>query len=122
VDAVISSLAIHHLNDARKQELIGEIRDHLVPGGWFVNYDPLSTSDPVVEAAWHRVADRRDPAAADKRAHRSPEEQMRWENHTRYMAPLDQQVACLRAAGFEGADVYWRELDYAISAGRRPAS
>jgi SAM-dependent methyltransferase len=121
VDAMISSLAIHHLNDARKRELFGEIRDRLVPGGWFLNYDPVTTPDPVVQEAWHRVEDRRDPSAADKRQHRSPEEQLRWENHTRYMIALDPQVAYLREAGFEGVDVYWRELDYAIYGGRRPA-
>jgi len=122
VDAVISSLAVHHLNDGRKQELFREILGHLTRGGWFVNYDPVRTGDPVVEAAWHRVEDRRDPSAADKRQHRSPEEQLRWENHTRYMIPLDQQVAYLREAGFEGVDVYWRELDYVIYGGRRPAA
>src|SRR5215469_18575379 len=58
VDAVISSMAIHHLNDARKQELFGEILARLAPGGWFLNYDPVSTPDPVVQAAWHRVEDR----------------------------------------------------------------
>jgi ubiquinone/menaquinone biosynthesis C-methylase UbiE len=120
VEAVISSMAIHHLNDARKLELFGEIRDRLVPGGWFLNYDPVTTSDPVVQDAWHRVADRRDPSAAGQRQHRSPEEQLRWENHTRYMIALDPQVAYLREAGFEGVDVYWKELDYAIYGGRRP--
>jgi len=122
VDAVVTSLAVHHLNDARKRELFGEILDHLVPSGWFLNYDPVATADPVVQAAWHRVEDRRDASAADKRNHRTPEEQLRWENHTRYMVPLDSQVADLREAGFEGVDVYWRELDYAIYGGRRPAA
>jgi tRNA (cmo5U34)-methyltransferase len=122
VDAVVTSLAVHHLNDARKRELFREILDHLVPGGWFLNYDPVTTTDPVVQAAWHRVEDRRDESAAEKRSHRSPEEQLRWENHTRYLIPLDQQVAYLREAGFEGVDVYWRELDYAIYGGRRPSA
>jgi tRNA (cmo5U34)-methyltransferase len=120
-DAVVTSLAVHHLNNDRKRELFREILDHLAPGGWFLNYDPVTTADPVVQAAWHRVEDRRDASAAGKRNHRSPEEQLRWENHTRYMIPLDPQVAYLREAGFEGADVYWRELDYAIYGGRRPA-
>jgi tRNA (cmo5U34)-methyltransferase len=120
VDAVISSLAVHHLNDARKRQLFREIHGHLAPGGWFLNYDPVRTDDPIVEAAWHRVEDRRDPSAADKRHHRSPEEQLRWENHTRYMIPLEPQVAYLREAGFDGVDVYWRELEYVIYGGRRP--
>jgi tRNA (cmo5U34)-methyltransferase len=121
VDAVVTSLAVHHLNDDRKVELFREILGQLVPGGWFLNYDPVATADPVVQAAWHRVEDRRDASAAGKRDHRSPEEQLRWENHTRYMIPLDRQVAYLREAGFDGVDVYWRELDYAIYGGRRPA-
>jgi len=120
VDAVISSMAIHHLPDGRKRRLLGEILDHLAPGGWFLNYDPVAAADPVVQAAWERVEDRRDPAAADKRRHRTPEEQLRWENHVRYIVAIEPQVSFLREAGFEGVDVYWRELDYAIYGGRRP--
>ncbi len=122
VDAVITSLAVHHVTDARKQELFGEIRAHLVPGGWFLNYDPVAAGDPVIEEAWHRAEDRRDPSAAHKRSHRSAEEQLRYENHVRYMIPLEPQVAYLRAAGFEGVDVYWKELDYVIYGGRRPVT
>jgi tRNA (cmo5U34)-methyltransferase len=122
VDAVISSLSVHHFNDTRKQTLFAEILRHLAPGGWYLNYDPVTPPDPVVEEAWLRAGDRRDPAAADKRAHRTPEEQFRYENHVRYMIPLDPQVGFLRAAGFEGVDVYWKELDFVIYGGRRPAS
>ena len=120
VRAVVTSLAVHHLNDQRKQELFADIGAHLVPGGWFLNYDPVKPPDPVTEEAWLRAGDRRDPEAAHKRAHRSHEEQLRYENHVRYMIPLDTQVAFLRAAGFEGVDVYWKELDYVIYGGRRP--
>jgi tRNA (cmo5U34)-methyltransferase len=120
VDAVISSLCVHHLNDARKQTLFSEILDHLAPGGWYLNYDPVMPPDPVVAQAWLRAGDRRDPDAAGKRAHRTPEEQFRFENHVRYMIPLDPQVGFLRAAGFEGVDVYWKELDFVIYGGRRP--
>ena len=122
VGAVISSLSVHHLNDERKQTLFGEIFAHLAPGGWYLNYDPVAPPDPVVEEAWLRAGDRRDPSAAKKRAHRTHEEQFRYENHVRYMIPLDPQVAFLRAAGFEGVDVFWKELDYVIYGGRRPLS
>ena len=74
----------------------------------------------MVEEAWQRAGDRRDPSAADKRHHRTPEEQFRYENHVRYMIPLDWQVGFLRAAGFEGVDVFWKELDFVIYGGRRP--
>jgi SAM-dependent methyltransferase len=118
--AIISSLCVHHLPDQRKQELFGEILARLAPGGWYLNYDPVTSEDPVVEAAWQRANERLDPAAAAKRSHRSPEEQLRYENHVRYMSPLAPQLQFLRAAGFEGVDVYWKELDYVIYGGRRP--
>jgi tRNA (cmo5U34)-methyltransferase len=122
VDAVISSLSVHHLRDERKQSLFAEIRARLAPGGWYLNYDPVLPPDPVVEEAWLRATDRRDPAAAHKRHHRTPEEQFRYENHVRYMIPLDPQVGFLRAAGFEGVDVFWKELDFVIYGGRRRLS
>jgi tRNA (cmo5U34)-methyltransferase len=120
VDAVISSLSVHHLNDARKQSLFAEILAHLAPGGWYLNYDPVAPPDPAVEEAWLRAGDRQDPAAAAKREHRSPEEQFRYENHVRYMIPLEAQLGFLRAAGFEGVDVFWKNLSYVIYGGRRP--
>jgi tRNA (cmo5U34)-methyltransferase len=122
VKAAISSLSVHHLNDVRKQTLFAEIRSHLAPGGWYLNYDPVVPPDAVVEEAWLRAGDRRDPSGAHKRHHRTHEEQFRYENHVRYMVPLDQQVGYLRAAGFEGVDVFWKELDFVIYGGRRPIS
>jgi tRNA (cmo5U34)-methyltransferase len=121
VDAVVTSMCIHHLPDHRKQGLFAEILDRLAPGGWYVNYDPVSSPDPVVEATWERLNDRDDPEAAHKRQHRTPQEQSRYENHVRYMIPLDRQLDYLRTAGFRGVDVYWKHLENVIYAGRRPA-
>jgi tRNA (cmo5U34)-methyltransferase len=119
-DAVISSLAVHHVNDERKQSLFAEIFAHLVPGGWYLNYDPVKPPDPVVEEAWLRAGDRRDPSAEHRRQHMTDEEKLRYANHVRYMIPLEPQVGFLRAAGFEGVDVFWKELDFVIYGGRRP--
>ena len=110
-----------HLRDERKLELFREILRHLAPEGWFLNYDPVRPPDPVVGESWSRATDRRDPEAAHKREHRTHDEQFRYENHVRYMIPLEPQLGFLRAAGFEGVDVYWKELDYVIYGGRRPA-
>jgi tRNA (cmo5U34)-methyltransferase len=120
VDAIITSLSIHHLTDARKQSLFGEIYARLAAGGWYLNYDPVTAPDRIVEAAWQRVNDRDDPDSAHKREHRSHSEQERWENHVRYMIPLPQQLDYLRAAGFEGIDVYWKYMENVIYGGRRP--
>ena len=120
LDAVVSSMCVHHLPDERKQGLFAEIFDHLAPGGWYLNYDPVRAEDPLVEATWQRVSEHDDPAAADRRRHRSPLDQARWENHLRYIVPLDQQLGYLRSAGFEGIDVYWKQLENVIYGGRRP--
>lgn len=121
LEAVISSLCVHHLPDDRKQALFGEIFERLAPGAWYLNYDPVAAADPAVEEAWLRVQDRRDPEAAHKRAHRSPEEQARWDNHVRHIIALQPQLDALVAVGFEAVDAYWKELDHVIFGGRRPA-
>jgi tRNA (cmo5U34)-methyltransferase len=121
LDAVITSLCVHHLPDERKQALFAEIFARLAPGGWYLNYDPVSAPDPVVEATWERVNDVGDPEAAARRANRTPLEQARWDNHVRYIVPLGPQLEYLRSAGFEGIDVYWKQLEHVIYGGRRPA-
>jgi tRNA (cmo5U34)-methyltransferase len=121
LDAVVTSMCVHHLPDGRKQGLFAEIFDHLVPGGWYLNYDPVRADDPVVQATWERVSDHADPDAAARRRHRTPSEQAHWDNHVRYIIPLGQQLGYLRAAGFDGIDVYWKELENVIYGGRRPA-
>lgn len=118
--AVISSLCVHHLPDERKRALFGEIFDRLLPGGWYLNYDPVRADDPMVEAAWTRAGDAFDPEAAAKRAHRTPEEQARWDNHVRHIVALEPQLAFLREVGFVAVDAYWKELDHAIFGGCRP--
>ena len=120
LDAVVTSMCVHHLPDERKQGLFTEIFERLVPGGWYLNYDPVRAEDPVVEAAWQRTSDLDDPEAASRRRHRTPEEQARWENHIRYIIPLAQQLGYLRSAGFSGIDVYWKQLDNVIYGGCRP--
>ena len=122
VDAVVTSLCVHHLTDDRKQGLFAGIYDHLAPGGWYLNYDPVTSADAVVEATWERVNDRIDPDAAAKRRHRSPQEQARHQNHLRYIMPLAPQLEYLRSAGFEGVDAYWKQLEYVIYGGRRPVA
>jgi SAM-dependent methyltransferase len=120
LDAVVTSMCVHHLPDERKRGLFAEIFDHLIPGGWYLNYDPVGAPDPVAAAAWERAGDRDDPGAAARRQHRTPVDQARWENHVRYIIPLAPQLDYLRAAGFEGIDVYFKQLEHVIYGGRRP--
>jgi len=121
LDAVVTSMCIHHLPDERKRGIFAEIYDHLTPGGWYLNFDPVRAEDPLVEAAWERVNDQEDPEMAAKHAHRTPEEQARWDNHTRYIIPLAQQLEYLKSAGFAAIDVYSKHLENVIYGGCRPA-
>jgi tRNA (cmo5U34)-methyltransferase len=118
-DAIVTSMCVHHLTDERKQGLFGEIFDHLVPGAWYFNYDPASAPDSAVEQIWQRVGNRENPEAAHRRQHRTAEEQARWENHVRYIIPLDLQLDFLRSAGFAGIDVFWKKLENVIYGGYR---
>ncbi len=120
VDAVVTSLCVHHLPDERKQGLFSEIFERLIPGGWSLNYDPVRPEDPTVAMVWERVGDYYDPETARRRLHPTPEERARHQNHVRYMIPLTQQLAYLRVAGFQGIDVYWKRLEWVIYGGRRP--
>jgi tRNA (cmo5U34)-methyltransferase len=122
VDGIVTSLCVHHLPDERKRSLFGEIFERIRPGGWYLNYDPVRAEDPVVTAMWTRVTDEENPDAARKRHHRTAEEQARYENHVRYISPLDAQLDDLRSAGFHGVEVWWKRLDYAIVGGYRPST
>lgn len=122
VDAVISTLSIHHLPDDRKRSIFREIRDRLQPGGWYVNFDPVRAPEAALDAIWERINDRYDPDAPYKRTHRTPLEQARWENHVRYISPLGPQIDWLREAGFVDVDVFWKRLDWVIYGGHTPAA
>src|SRR5260221_513490 len=91
LDAVVTSMSVHHLPDERKQGLFAEIFEHLVPGGWYLNYDPVRPEDLVVAAVWQRVGDYYDPETARRRLHPTPEGRARHQNHVRYMIPLAQR-------------------------------
>ena len=54
-DLIISALAIHHLEDAAKKHLFGEIRSALSEGGLFVNAEQVLGHDCEVEARYARI-------------------------------------------------------------------
>ncbi len=120
VDAATTSMCVHHIPDARKRTLFREILEHLRPGGWYVNFDPVRSLDPAVEAAWKRVGLRLDPTSSQLHEPQTPDERARRENHVRYMIDLERQLGFLGEAGFAAVDVYWKRLGDVIYGGRRP--
>src|SRR4051794_14307221 len=67
-DAVVSGLAIHHLEDERKRELFGEIRTLLAPGGVFANLDLVSSASPLLHERFRREIGRTEDDPTDRLA------------------------------------------------------
>ena len=57
-DAVVSSLAIHHLNDNRKKVLYSEIFSLIKPGGIFCNFDHFASASKKLAQHFRRAMGR----------------------------------------------------------------
>jgi trans-aconitate methyltransferase len=125
VDLIVSSLCLHHLNDARKQYLYKAAAERLLPRGAFLIADLV---DPQHPAARRLAADQWD-AHAKRQAdllgspalfQRFLDE--RW-NHFRFPDEMDQPSALfhhlmwLRHAGFSSVDCCWLNAGHAVFGG-----
>jgi trans-aconitate methyltransferase len=128
VHAVVTSLAIHHLDGPQKQELFRDIHDMLAPGGAFIIADLVEPAHQLGRAlaakAWDEAVRERaleldgtlDGFALFEREH--------W-NMYRYSDPEDidkpsrlfDQLKWLEQAGFVDVDVFWMCAGHAIFGG-----
>jgi trans-aconitate methyltransferase len=127
-DAIVSSFAIHHLEDERKRALYSELLALLAPGGTFAHIEHVAADTPwmarafdeaMIDAIWEhgRRSDQtltRD-AAATAYANRLDRDANR-------LAPLDTQCAWLRDAGYAQVSAPFRWYEFAVFGGYRPAS
>jgi len=112
-DAVIASLALHHVLDLEaKTGIYRAIHSALTPGGVFLNLDAAITEGPRLSALiFDRWAARMndhgisDPEARDHFA--------AWAREDRYF-PLDEELTALRRAGFAEVECFWRRGSTAI--------
>jgi tRNA (cmo5U34)-methyltransferase len=95
-DAIVSGLAIHHLEDARKQVLFGEVCGLLAPGGVFANIDLVSAATPELHERFRREIGRPEDDPADR------------------LADLGDQLGWLRAAGFADVDCHFKWLQLTL--------
>ena len=117
-DAIVSSLAIHHLDDAGKASLYARAHAALRPGGVFVNADQVLGATPALDALLRRWHEREARALGATDAEwAAAVERM---THDR-CATLDTNLAGLRAAGFADVAVHFADGRFATVAGRRPA-
>jgi tRNA (cmo5U34)-methyltransferase len=104
-DAVVSSFAIHHVDDRRKQALYREIFGILRPGGTFLNLEHVAS---VSERLHHEFLAALDMVPAD-------------DDPSNKLAPVETQLQWLRAIGFDDVDCHWKWREMALLAGVRPA-
>ena len=95
-DAIVSGLAIHHLEDERKRELFGEVRALLAPGGVFANLDLVSSASARTHERFRREIGRTEDDPSDR------------------LADLSQQLTWLRDAGFPEVDCHFKWLELAL--------
>jgi tRNA (cmo5U34)-methyltransferase len=116
-DAIVSALAIHHLDDGGKHDLFARVHAALRPGGVFVNAEQVRGRTPAIQAsyrAWHR--------ATSAALGTTPEEWAASEERMAHdvWAPVDEQLAWLESAGFPDADAPFRDHCFAVFVARKP--
>lgn len=121
--AVVTSLAVHHLDDAAKQSLYRSVFASLAPGGVFVMADLVSPAGaaPLALAAgrWDAEVRAENPDAV------APFESARW-NTFRFPDPVDrpssvgEHLRWLVQAGFTDVDACWLYAGHAVLYARRP--
>ena len=129
--AVVSSLAIHHLDGAQKQELFRDVYDMLAVGGVFVVADVIEPAHPrglsVAARAWDDAVRRR---AYELDGHTGAFDFFvcdGW-NLYRHPDPLDKpsrlfaQLHWLDEAGFTDVDVHYLKAGHAVFSGHKAGS
>jgi SAM-dependent methyltransferase len=130
--AVVSSLAIHHLDGPQKQALFQDIYALLADGGVFLIADVIEPATPAARGlaarAWDEAVRRRAIELDGHAAGFAFFERARW-NMYRYFDPDDidkpsrllDQLDWLGQAGFVDVDVFWMQAGHALFGGRKGA-
>ena len=105
-DAVVSSMAIHHLEHQRKRSLFGEVFELLEPGGVFANFEHVASPTRRLHLAFFEAID----------------EPLEHEDPSDRLLDVETQLGFLREAGFDDVDCYWKWLEMALLIGVKPGS
>ena len=115
-DAVVSALAIHHLDDAGKRALYRRVAQALLPGGVFVNAEQVAGPTPALDRRYDEVWTARiTELGSDADEIAAARERMR---HDR-PATVTDQCHWLADAGLVDVDCFFKEWRFAVFGGRR---
>ena len=103
-DVVVSSFAIHHLNDERKRELYSEVFALLRPGGVFANFEHVAAPTPRLHARFYELIG----------------EDVADEDPSNKCVSVDAQLGWLRRIGFVDVDCLWKWHEMALLVANRP--
>jgi tRNA (cmo5U34)-methyltransferase len=115
-DAVVSALAIHHLEHADVRGLLGRIHAVLRPGGVFVNAEHVTGSSPWLEGVYRRLW-RQACLGAGALAEEIAGAEQRMEMDR--SSDIVRQLGWMGAAGFVDSDCFFKQLHFAVLAGWR---
>jgi tRNA (cmo5U34)-methyltransferase len=129
--AVVSSLAVHHLEDAGKQRLFSDMLAVLGPGGALVIADLIDPASAAARALaarqWDEAVRRRSLELAGSLEPYRRFLALGWNSYSATepdpvdkMAPLLDQLEWMKAAGFSAVDTPWAHAGHAIFVGYRP--
>jgi tRNA (cmo5U34)-methyltransferase len=113
-DAVVSALAIHHLEHPDKRALMARVYAALAPGGVFVNAEQVSGPTPALTAVYEErwASDCRSLGATEAELD-AARERMR---HDR-CSDVESQLRWLRDAGFSNTDCVYKSWRFAVIMG-----
>ena len=104
-DAVVSSMAIHHLEHERKRTLCAEVFSALEPGGVFANFEHVASPTRRLHLAFFAAIG----------------EPLEHEDSSDRLLDVESQLGYLRVSGFQDVDCYWKWLEMALLIGVKPA-
>lgn len=104
-DAVVSSMAIHHLEHDRKRSLYAEVFGLLEPGGTFANFEHVASPSHRLHLAFYAAI----------------EEPLEAEDPSDRLLDAESQLTWLRDIGFVDVDCYWKWLEMALLIAVKPA-
>ena len=117
-DAVVSSLAIHHLSDDEKAELFRRAAAVLVPGGLLLNADQIAAPVADLDGLYRELhLDRARMLGSDEAELAAAVERMCVDRNS----TLAGQLQWLTAAGLQRVDCFWRWYGFAVFGGWNPA-